>query len=61
MIDDYESRSIPLDVFVLDMDWHTKDDWSGFTFDEHIFPAPADSMEYINQKGAPCNRHITAM
>ena len=45
VIDDYESRSIPLDVFVLDMDWHTKDDWSGFTFDKHLFPYAKDSME----------------
>ena len=33
------------------MDWHTKDDWSGFTFDPHLFPDAADSMEYLNQKG----------
>jgi hypothetical protein len=32
-------------------DWHTKDDWSGFTFDEHIFPFPADDMGYLNKKG----------
>ena len=34
VVDDYESRQIPLDVFVIDMDWHTKDNWSGFTFDK---------------------------
>ena len=43
-MDDYESRQIPLDVFVIDMDWHTKDNWSGFTFDPHIFPFAADGM-----------------
>ena len=37
VVDDYESRDIPLDVFVIDMDWHTKDNWSGFTFDPHLF------------------------
>jgi alpha-glucosidase (family GH31 glycosyl hydrolase) len=31
VVADYESREIPLDVFVIDMDWHTKDNWSGFT------------------------------
>ena len=50
-MDDYESRSIPLDVFVIDMDWHTKDNWSGFTFDPHLFPFPEDSMGYLNAKG----------
>lgn len=29
IVEDYESRRIPLDVFVIDMDWHTKDNWSG--------------------------------
>jgi alpha-glucosidase (family GH31 glycosyl hydrolase) len=28
VVADYESRDFPLDVFVIDMDWHTKDDWS---------------------------------
>jgi hypothetical protein len=26
-VDDHRSRGIPLDVFVLDMNWHTKDNW----------------------------------
>ena len=51
VVDDYESRDIPLDVFVLDMDWHTKDNWSGFTFDKHLFPYPEDSMAFLNAKG----------
>ena len=51
VVDDYESRQIPLDVFVIDMDWHKKDDWSGFTFDPHIFPFAADDMGYLNKKG----------
>ena len=51
VIADYESRDIPLDTFVIDMDWHTKDDWSGFTFDPHLFPEAADSMAYMNAKG----------
>ena len=51
VVADYESRDIPLDVFVIDMDWHTKDDWSGFTFDPHLFPFPDDSMAYLNAKG----------
>jgi alpha-glucosidase (family GH31 glycosyl hydrolase) len=55
VVDDYESRSIPLDVFVIDMDWHTKDNWSGFTFDPHLFPDPADSMGFLRAKGL----HVT--
>ena len=51
VVADYESREIPLDVFVIDMDWHTKDNWSGFTFDPHLFPFPEDDMGYLNAKG----------
>jgi hypothetical protein len=58
VVEDYESRRIPLDVFVIDMDWHKKDDWSGFTFDEHLFPYPADSMDYLKQKGLAITLNI---
>lgn len=56
--EDYGSRAIPLDVFVIDMDWHTKNDWSGFTFDPHLFPFPADSMQYLWQMGLPVTLNI---
>lgn len=56
--DDYGSRALPLDVFVIDMDWHTKDDWSGFTFDEHLFPFPEDSMGYLHALGLPVTLNL---
>ena len=40
IVDDYESRGLPLDVFVLDMDWHMKNGWTGWTFDKQLFPSP---------------------
>eukprot|EP01116_Phalansterium_solitarium_P007898 TRINITY_DN2091_c0_g1_i4.p1 TRINITY_DN2091_c0_g1~~TRINITY_DN2091_c0_g1_i4.p1 ORF type:complete len:820 (+),score=372.39 TRINITY_DN2091_c0_g1_i4:134-2593(+) len=55
IVDDYDSRGLPLDTFVIDMDWHTKDNWSGFTFDTHLFPFPADSMAWLKANGL----HIT--
>ena len=30
---------------------HKKDDWSGFTFDEHLYPFPADEMGYLKALG----------
>jgi len=56
--EDYGNRAIPLDVFVIDMDWHTKNDWSGFTFDPHLFPFPRDSMEYLWRMGLPVTLNI---
>ena len=58
VVDDYNSRGIPLDVFVIDMDWHTKDNWSGFTFDTHLFPYPADSMANLAALGLPVTLNI---
>ena len=54
----YESRRIPLDVLVTDMDWHItfyngqRDQageemgWTGFTFDKHLFPDPKQFLEW---------------
>ena len=51
LVEDYASRRIPLDVFVIDMDWHKKDDWSGFTFDSHLYPSSEDAMAYLKALG----------
>jgi len=40
------------------MDWHRKNDWSGFTFDEHLFPYAADSMAYLKRKGLAITLNI---
>lgn len=44
VVDEYEMHSVPLDVFVLDMDWHTKEKWGGYTWDRRIFPNPKHLM-----------------
>lgn len=51
LVEDYKSRNMPLDVFVIDMDWHRKNDWSGFTFDEHLYPFSADAMAFLKNQG----------
>ena len=48
LVNDYKSRSIPLDVFVLDMDWHTKNDWTGYSWDLRLFPDPADTLAALH-------------
>jgi alpha-glucosidase (family GH31 glycosyl hydrolase) len=55
---DYGNRRIPLDVFVIDMDWHSKDNWSGFTFDSNLFPYPGDTMSYLKALGLPVTLNI---
>ena len=73
IVDDYESRGLPLDVFVLDMgttriaapggndtaspkryffaDWHMKNGWTGWTFDQQLFPFPDDTLGYLKSRG----------
>ena len=47
----HDDLGIPLDVFVLDMNWHQKNDWTGFTFDAHLFPYPADTLAALHSMG----------
>lgn len=64
----YEQRSLPLDVVVLDMDWHLtfytekKPDqsgqpkgWTGFTWDRALFPDPPRLLRWLHNKGL----HVT--
>lgn len=45
----------PLDVLVIDMDWHYSDGirggWTGYTWDETIFPDPAGLLREFDEQG----------
>jgi len=51
IVQKYEMYSIPLDIFILDMDWHTKNAWGGYTVDTRLFPIPKEFMEALHDKG----------
>eukprot|EP00056_Hartaetosiga_gracilis_P005958 m.91505 g.91505 ORF g.91505 m.91505 type:complete len:1088 (-) comp12327_c0_seq1:202-3465(-) len=55
-IEDYQQRGFPLDVFIFDMNWHTKYHWGGYTPDPHLYPFPNDTFDYIHNEGL----HIAA-
>jgi alpha-glucosidase (family GH31 glycosyl hydrolase) len=38
-IEEFREYSLPLDVLILDMNWHKKNDWTGYTFDSNLFPS----------------------
>ena len=52
IVHQFESRSLPLDVFILDMNWHKKNDWSGCSVDTNLFPYPKDIFLHPRQR--PC-------
>jgi len=58
IVSEYESHSLPLDVFVLDMDWHLKDSWTGYTWDQRIFINPNDTMAFLHAKGLKVSANL---
>lgn len=55
LIEKFHTFNIPLDVLVVDMDWHYTDEgrggWTGWTWNKSIFPAPERFMEYLKDNG----------
>lgn len=65
LVDGFHQDNVPLDVFVIDMDWHQtfgrrfqQDDasghpkgWSGYTWDNTLFPDPKDFLTELHDDG----------
>jgi alpha-glucosidase len=67
LVREFEARTLPLDVLVVDMDWHLtfggawdnnpKDQsghtkgWTGFTWDKNYFPDPAGFLDWTDAHG----------
>src|ERR1019366_5511736 len=60
IVDEYRAHDFPLDVVVMDMDWHTKEDWTGYTWNKKLFPDPEGFLRRVHQQGlfATLNDHI---
>lgn len=67
IVAEYESHGFPLDMLVLDMDWHLNrvpegvrsarpiDTWTGFTWDKALIPDPAGLLRWLHEQGL----HVT--
>jgi len=53
VVEDYDSRRVPLDVYIFDMDWHAKNSWGGYSFDPQVFPASAapELLSFLASRG----------
>ena len=55
LADKFASYDIPLDVVVVDMDWHYTDEgrggWTGWTWNRSLFPDPKNFLEKMHEKG----------
>ena len=55
LVDKFHAYDIPLDVLVVDMDWHYTDPgrggWTGWTWNRSLFPDPQKFMNYLKDEG----------
>jgi alpha-glucosidase len=63
LVSAYKQRQIPLDVLVIDMDWHLaftgggldqsgrRKGWSGYTWNRDLFPEPKRFLQSLHQQG----------
>ncbi|MBA3870463.1 MAG: DUF5110 domain-containing protein [Anaerolineae bacterium] len=50
LVKDFQSHEIPLDVLVVDMDWHTRDGWTGYTWNRELFPDPEAFLAWVHSQ-----------
>ena len=62
VVDGYMQRDLPLNVVVLDMEWHTQTKfpecdtflgikgWGGYTFNKTLFPNPNEFIDKLHEK-----------
>eukprot|EP01084_Bolivina_argentea_P279644 478096_1 len=51
VVQEYESRQIPLDVFVWDMNWHLYGPWGSYTWDPSLYPYYNLTQKWFHKKG----------
>ncbi len=50
LVAEFEKNDVPLDVLVIDMDWHL-DGWTGYTWNPKYFPDPAGFLKWTHERG----------
>ena len=60
IVDEYQQHHVPLDVLVMDMDWHIVDlnqggpkklIWSGYTWNKQLIPDPVGLLRWMHDRG----------
>lgn len=51
LVHEFEKYDLPLDVLVVDMDWHTPHSWTGYTWNRELFPDPPAFLRWVRKKG----------
>ena len=46
------NAGFPLDTFIFDMNWHIKPQWTGYTWDNKMYPNPEELLSFLhNDRG----------
>ena len=67
LIDQIQLADVPIDVFIIDMEWHETWDignrpderdqygqlwgWTGYTWNRRLFPKPESTLDYLHSRG----------
>ncbi len=51
LVSDFAAYGLPLDVLVVDMDWHTPHAWTGYTWNRELFPDPPAFLRWVHERG----------
>eukprot|EP01084_Bolivina_argentea_P279646 478098_1 len=58
VVENYESREIPLDIFVWDMNWHLYGPWGCYTWNPALYPFYNLTQAWMNKKGLRTTANI---
>lgn len=50
LVGEFREHDVPLDVLVIDMDWHL-DGWTGYTWNPELFPDPEGFLKWTAEQG----------
>jgi len=51
LVQGFEEHDLPLDVLVIDIDWHTPHSWTGYTWNRELFPDPPGFLKWVRDRG----------
>ena len=55
LVGNFHQYNIPLDVMVIDMDWHYTEEgkggWTGYTWNRRLFPSPQGFLQWLRNEG----------
>ncbi len=51
LVTEFQDHDLPLDVLVVDMDWHLPGYWTGYTWNRDLFPDPEAFLAEMHARG----------